>query len=121
MSVKSPRIAIAVLLGVGLVSFLQAHPAVAQTSAPDPLEDFKPQENRDPFSSRGDGGTGGLFDLYHRAVLGGGRNSEEFSEEQRDSLNTAADDFRTRQRKLLEQQQQAQPAAVPVAQPVSGQ
>jgi hypothetical protein len=84
-------------------------PAWAQVTQTRPLEEFtRPQEaGRDPFT--GTGGSG-VFDLIHRANLGGLKDNATFQEEQRQNLNNAASDFRARQLELL-RSQPSQPAA----------
>lgn len=91
---------------------------VAQT-AQQPLEEFtRPQEaGRDPFGSRSGGA--GFFDLIHRANLGGLKSGVEFRQEQRQNIDNAAADFRTRQLELLRQQtaQPSMPAGDPTVVP----
>ncbi|MBD3880323.1 hypothetical protein IFO70_00990 [Phormidium tenue FACHB-886] len=65
-----------------------------------------------------------MFNLFHQLQRGGVRDPYEFNRSQRESLNTAASDFRQRQLELLQQRQQpgapsgaivpAAPAAAPV-------
>lgn len=103
------------LVGIGLSAGallgLGELPASAQAQSSDPL-DVHQSQTSDPFNNR-DSGLGGFFDLMHRVQLGTIRSSSEFSRDQQQNLGTAADDFRTRQRQML--QQQGQPTAPEVA------
>jgi len=91
-------------------------PLLAQTDLA-PLQEFtRPQEaGRDPFSSNGGGS--GVLDLIHRATLGGLKDNAQFQQEQRQNLNTAASDFRSRQLELIRSQQSpsSQQTSTPVA------
>lgn len=81
----------------------------------------------DVDSTFGDNDGLDMFELMHRAQQGQIRNSYEFSEDQQESINNAAADFRTRQLEAVEQQQSqdsVQPAEtnpVPTTQPKGGQ
>jgi hypothetical protein len=90
---------LALLIGI-------ASPMLAQTTQTRPLEEFtRPQEaGRDPFT--GNNGSG-MFDLIHRANLGGLKDNAQFQQEQRQNLNNAASDFRSRQLELLRSPQQS--------------
>lgn len=81
----------------------------AQTAARD-LVTPSQSENRDLFSERSDNPMGGLHDLIHQLNYGSIRSSEEFRRQQQQNINSAAEQFRERQRAILEQQQ-AQPDA----------
>lgn len=104
---------ISTVAGISVVSLLLPQISWAQTTTDvNPLEDTNPaEEGSDPFSSSGQGNSFGIFDLIHRANLGGDRNVEDFSLEQNQSLNDAAAQFRKKQLERL-QQRQATPAAV---------
>lgn len=56
----------------------------------------------------------GIFDLVHRAMMGGNRSLDDFSNEQQGNLNDAAAQFRALQQQRLKNQQQT-PAATPEA------
>lgn len=102
---------IGTVAGISVVSLLLPQISWAQTDV-NPLEDANPaEEGSDPFSSSGQGNSFGIFDLIHRANLGGDRNVEDFSLEQNQSLNDAAAQFRKKQLERL-QQRQATPATV---------
>lgn len=104
---------ISTVAGMGIVFLLLPQISWAQTTTDvNPIEDRNPaEEGSDPFSSNGQGGSLGIFDLIHRANLGGDRNIEDFSLEQNQSLNDAAAQFRKKQLERL-QQRQATPATV---------
>ncbi|MBD2022446.1 hypothetical protein H6F43_19895 [Leptolyngbya sp. FACHB-36] len=106
------------LAAIGVSSSAQAQ-TIDQNTRIDPLQDFKTQDNPDPFSNRGGGGQpNSIFDLIHRSVLGPSRPLEEVNAEQRESLDAEAAAFRARQQQRLQNGQQATPAAAP-AQPTA--
>jgi hypothetical protein len=91
----------------------------------DPL-DANNERTTDPFSERGGNSSDAFFDMMHRVQLGNIRSMSEFGQDQRESLGTAAEDFRARQRAVLEQQTQTgadglTPSAVPNASPETNQ
>jgi len=92
-----------VVFALGMVS------ASAQSTAGD-LVTPSQNESRDLFSDRNDNPMSGIHDLIHQLNYGSIRSPEEFRRQQQESINSAAEQFRARQRAILEQQQ-AQPAA----------
>ncbi len=74
-------------------------------------------ESRDLFSDRNDNPMSGIHDLIHQLNYGSIRSPEEFRRQQQESINAAAEQFRARQRAILEQQQ-AQ-TAVPTPAPAA--
>lgn len=112
ITTKFTSLVIGTVAGMGVMSLLLPQIIWAQTTDLNPLEDANPaEEGSDPFSSSGQGNSFGIFDLIHRANLGGDRNLEDFSSEQNQSLNDAAAQFRKKQLERL-QQRQATPATV---------
>ncbi|WP_448602002.1 hypothetical protein [Thermoleptolyngbya sp.] len=93
----------AVVVALGAVS------TSAQSTARD-LVTPSQNESRDLFSDRNDNPMSGIHDLIHQLNYGSIRSPEEFRRQQQESINSAAEQFRARQRAILEQQQ-AQPAA----------
>lgn len=88
--------------GVSALSFSQ--PSLAdpyETGNVNPLEDFQTVDNPDPFSN---GGGLGMFDLLHRSRLGINRNMNDFTTEQRESINDVAAQFRAKQQLLIDGQ-----------------
>lgn len=69
-----------------------------------PLQDLQTVDDPDPFSNSG-GGLG-MFDLLHRSRLGNNRDMTEFTVEQRQNINDAASQFRSRQQQLIQQQEE---------------
>jgi len=67
----------------------------------------------DPFSGRGNGQMNSVFDLIHQVTLGPDRTSSEFQQDQNQSINSEAQEFRTRQLQLLQPQAQPTPPATP--------
>ncbi|WNZ24665.1 hypothetical protein HJG54_18625 [Leptolyngbya sp. NK1-12] len=108
---------------IGLVvagAGLSAGIGVASAQGVDPL-DANQARDSDPFSNR-DNGYSPFFNMMHRIQLGNVRSISEFSKDQQENLGTEADDFRTRQRELMQQNQQSptpvEPSAVPTEPPV---
>jgi hypothetical protein len=67
-------------------------------------------DNRDPFSRASGGDTSGLLNLINQAQLNG-KNNPNYSTEQREQLNSASEDFRLNQLKLIrERNKKAAPA-----------
>ncbi|MFQ3616048.1 MAG: hypothetical protein SNJ57_04850 [Cyanobacteriota bacterium] len=94
-------------VSLGMVS------AAAQSTAGD-LVTPSQNESRDLFSDRNDNPMSGIHDLIHQLNYGSIRSPEEFRRQQQQNINSAAEQFRARQRAILEQQQQqAQPEALP--------
>lgn len=93
----------AVVVALGTVS------AFAQSTAAD-LVTPSQNENRDLFSDRNDNPMSGIHDLIHQLNYGSIRSPEEFRRQQQQDINSAAEQFRARQRAILEQQQQQQQA-----------
>lgn len=91
------------------VSLLLPQSIWAQTTDVNPLEGLTSEQSSDPFSRTNDGNSFGVFDLIHRANLGSGPNLEEYNSQQNESLNTAAAEFRRKQRERLQVQQQTTP------------
>ncbi len=78
-------------------------PVFAQfgSSTPQPLEDLQNPNRGDIFSNRGGNQTGSMLDIIHRAIQGQGRSLEEYTEEQRENLDSAAEEFlKLRQQRL---------------------
>lgn len=112
ITTKFTSLVIGTVAGISVVSLLSPQMIWAQTTNVNPLEDANPaEEGSDPFSSSGQGNSFGIFDLIHRANLGGDRNVEDFSLEQDQNLNSAAAQFRKKQLERL-QQRQASPTTV---------
>jgi hypothetical protein len=111
-------IAVASILAAGLVLPLP-EPAIAQEASADLLEDdsLSGDNGSDPFAGNSSG-SAGMFELFHRANLSGDRSIYEYSREQEQNINTAAEDFRTRQLELLQQQQNSTEVTDSVSEPV---
>lgn len=93
--------------GISLASFLMPQITWAQTTDVNPLQDLNPEQNKDPFSNSSEGNSFSMFNIIHRANLGGSLNIDDYSAEQNESLNNAAAEFRKKQ--LQRMQQQATP------------
>jgi hypothetical protein len=57
-------------------------------------------DNRDPFNRAAGGDTSGLLNLINQAQLNS-KTNPNYSNEQRDQLNSATEDFRARQLQVL--------------------
>jgi hypothetical protein len=69
-------------------------------------------DNRDPFNRATGGDTSGLLQLINQAQLNG-KTNPNYSNEQREQLNSATEDFRARQLQVLrDRNKKAAPAAV---------
>jgi hypothetical protein len=92
---------------VGMASMLAvitAQPVGAQTPNANVYSAPSGDRNSGSFNSNSSGDLGGMFDLFHRAVLGVPRSGSEFRQEQRQQIGSEASDFRQRQQELLRQQ-----------------
>lgn len=97
------------LLVVGACLTVGTSVASAQQGGGDPL-DSNNERTSDPFSSTDSDNYSPFFDLMHRVQLGNIRSVSEFSQDQQQSIGSEATDFRNRQRLLIEQGNQANPA-----------
>jgi hypothetical protein len=99
------KLALSFLAGSAFAAFVLPQPTSAQLTDSQPLQDWQnPESNRDPFSGKGDGADGAfdVFNMIHRANLGPTRSLGEFSEEQQESLDAAAAEFRKQQQQRLQ-------------------
>lgn len=99
------KLALGCLAGSAFAAFMLPQPTSAQLTDAQPLQDWQnPESNGDPFSGKGDGGEGpfDVFNMIHRANLGPTRSLGEFSEEQEESLDAAAAQFRQQQQLRLQ-------------------
>lgn len=128
MKVSSKLFHISARSGLGLlitaVCWL-AGTSIVSAQNIDPL-DANNERTSDPFSERGGNSNDTFFDMMHRVQLGNIRSVSEFEQDQQESLGTAAEDFRARQRAVLEQQTGTgadglTPSAVPDASPEMNQ
>jgi hypothetical protein len=103
------------------ISALQ--PAIAQTSNRDSnvFTNTQGGDSRGGFNSSNSDELSGMFDLFHRAVLGNPRSSSEFRQEQQNSIGSEASDFRQRQQELLRQRQPSTPTTTPQSTPATPQ
>jgi hypothetical protein len=104
----------------GILAVIAAQPVGAQTPNANVYSAPSGDRNSGAFNSNSSGDLGGMFDLFHRAVLGVPRSGSEFRQEQRQQIGSEASDFRQRQQELLRQQpggattpQNAPPSAPP--------
>lgn len=106
MSSKSlTRFVLGTVAGISLVSLLFPQLSWAQATDVSPLQDLNPEQNKDPFSRTSEGNSFSMFDLIHRANLGGSMSIDDYSAEQNESLNNAAAEFRKKQQQRMQQQQ----------------
>lgn len=100
------KLALGCVAGSAIASLLVLpQPTAAQLTDSQPLQDWQnPESNRDPFSSKGDGGNAsfGVFDMIHRANLGNNRSVSEFTEDQQESLDAAFSEYRKQQLERLQ-------------------
>lgn len=112
------RWAIGIGLALAVFPFGMPESAVAQVGTVNPLDDFKPQDNRDPFSNTGNS-QGGMLDIIHRANLGNSRSINDYSQEQQENLNSAAAVFRAKQLERLRTTGTTPTNAIPANTPVA--
>jgi hypothetical protein len=100
------KLALSFVAGTAIASTVLPQPTSAQFTDTQPLQDWQqnPESNRDPFSGKGDGGEApfDVFNMIHRANLGPTRSLGEFTEEQQESLDAAAAEFRKQQQQRLQ-------------------
>lgn len=103
-SISTASVALASIFGAAALGLLGPLPVAAQQAeSVDPLEGFQTQDgSRDPFSGEG-ASQGDVFNLIHRLILNNGVGMDEYSRQQHENLGSAAEDFRSRQRQLLDQ------------------
>jgi hypothetical protein len=106
MSVKSiTRLALSLVIGGVAVTLTLPGGAIAQVTNAQPLQDWQTTTDgsRDPFSTKSDGNAASsMFDMIHRANLGPTRSVGEFTDEQEESLDAAAAEFRRLQQQRLQ-------------------
>jgi hypothetical protein len=73
-------------------------PTIASAQSNDPFGSNG--DNRDPFNRASTGDTSGLLNLINQAQLNSQRNPN-YSNDQREQMNSATDDFRARQLQVL--------------------
>lgn len=110
------RMALGVLMGMGVASSLLPQQVLADPNYDQPLQQFKKdQQNQDLYSPSSSSGDFNVFNLIHQAQQGGPlRDMGEFSAEQRQNLDSAAAKFRLQQQQLLRNQQNQATPATPV-------
>lgn len=86
-------------MGTTLLSPQPSHAQLSPSTNAGALQDFQNRDNADTSRILNP------FDLIHRSRLGNNRDMQEFSEEQRKNINSAADEYRAKQRQILQKQQ----------------
>lgn len=102
----------------GLIAGFSSTASAQQAGTAQPQQIFQDQQNRDPFSGRGNDQAGGVMDLVHRAMQAGSLSSEDFYGEQKENLDSAAATFRAAQKQRLTGSQTAPMAAPTTALPI---
>jgi hypothetical protein len=74
-------------------------------------------DQRDPFSRASNGDASGLMQLINQSQLNGKNNDPNYADTQRDQLNAATEDFRSRQLQSLRQQRNKKTTPVKPTQP----
>ena len=104
------QLVLGTVVGIGVVSLLLPQPSWADAaSEANPLHDFQPQQDGDPFSDSTEEDSLGVFDLIHRAQMGNLTSPDDYSAQQNQNLDAAAADFRARQRQQIQAPAQAAP------------
>lgn len=106
---------LSVLTGIGLLSMLSTTmvQSVSAQSATDLNQGSTTEESTDLFSNRNNDGMNSMMDLIHNANFGTIRSQEQFRQDQQQSINSAAQEFRDRQQQLLRQPQDASTVTTP--------
>ncbi len=104
---------VASLLTVGALMATIVGSASAQTGAPKPLEDLQTKDSADFFNGRGNGQSSSMMNFIQNAIIGSPRSMDEFSSEQKGSLDAATEQFRKQQAERLQNNRppQATPAS----------
>jgi hypothetical protein len=84
-----------------------AYAEVPSSTPINPLEDVQNPNRGDIFSNRDGNQAGDMMNFIHQAIQGQGRSLDEYSQEQRDNLDTAAQEFRKQQQQRLGNQTQS--------------
>ncbi len=114
---KQAPIVLGLLAAIGLVVSVSSAASAQEVATPQQI--FQDQ-NRDPFSNRGGDQAGGVTDLIHRAMQAGSLSNEDFYDQQKENLDSAAAEFRAAQQKRLISQPSATPStSSPVAVPTT--
>lgn len=104
------------LMAVGTLITVGLAPASAQVGAPKPLEDLQTKDSADFFNGRGNGQSSSMMNFIQNAIIGSPRSMDEFTSEQKDSLDAAALQFRKQQAERLRNNQPT-PASPTTPQP----
>ncbi|QZZ18925.1 hypothetical protein J5X98_15895 [Leptothermofonsia sichuanensis E412] len=97
---KQNLMVLGLLASAGLTTGTMA-PASAQFAPSQPFDNPQNAERTDIFSNRGGNQSSGMMDIIHRAIQGQGRSLEEFNEDKRENIDSAAQEFlRLRQQRL---------------------
>lgn len=102
------RISLGTLGAIALTALMLPESAAAEeTNRASDLLEPQIQLQKNPYeSTSGEGQQMDVFDLIHRAQFGTTRSMQEFNLQQRESINDAAADFRSRQLEMLQNNQQ---------------
>ncbi len=105
-----PQTAIALLAGIGMASCLLPQITLAQVGTAQPYDQSQ-GGNRDPYSGANTSESSfSVFDMIHRANLGGPGNMRQYIGEQNQSIINGGSKFRRRQLERLQNQNPATPA-----------
>ena len=100
---KLTLMTLGLLAGTTLVTFSFPQATKAQSLDYDPSQEIQRGDNVGPLNGSGTGQNGfNVFEMMHRANFGQIRSTEEFSAEQKESLDEAAAEFRNEQRRRLQ-------------------
>lgn len=117
---------VSLFAGIGIATLAASHAALAQTNTVNtvnPLQDLNNQEQANPFSSRGGDQVKGVMEMIHNAVLGPSMSDSDFRQAQQENFNSAIDEFRAKQQRMLgnnQGQSAATPAPAPAPAPTTG-
>ncbi len=101
------------LMAVGTLMTAFLEPASAQVGTPKPLEDLQTKDSADFFNGRGNGQSSSMMNFIQNAIIGSPRSMDEFTSEQKDSLDAATIQFRKQQADRLRNNQPTQASPNP--------
>lgn len=93
-------------LGLSLVGGISISTSAASAQSVDPLDDNQ-NRTEDPFSNNNSNQYSPFFNMMHRVQLGTIRSISEYGQDQQEQIGTEAQDFRTRQMQMIQQNGQA--------------
>ncbi len=105
----SLHLAVGLLTAAALMATV-LEPASAQIGGPKPLEDLQTKDSADFLNGRGNGQSSTMMNIIQNAIIGSPRSMDEYTAEQKDTLDAATEQFRKQQAERLQNNQPVQVA-----------